>query len=275
MFRETVRALLGGVVVYIVVVMCAENRERGSLPDSFMAAENSVVDVGAQRDDSMVTGNTNDNAIDIAGRDTESVGQSESQYLDPAEALTDSTELTDSIFYDLLFPESEAVAEETGEPSTRLKSAYYTGSDGSRVHNTTWEIAWDSKYEWYCYFHGASDGSIRCLPREATVETTPEFADASCSKRIAHYINKNISQWTECAWVQPNPKSAYLNSLVPCYGSEIFRLGDVAVLDGGKIHRKSSSGECLASPSYDDYIYYYLGDVIPPSEFVEGTLTHD
>lgn len=150
---------------------------------------------------------------------------------------------------------------EAAVSGTRLKARSLAAEDGAR-HFAGW---YDSEREVECSFQRAADGTIRCLPASASVNST-WFADASCTKPLA-YVLKGCDA-PKTASLQASYCATFASSPV-----KIFALA--GVFRGSSYYTKVGAG-CNAAPAsslIDTYDLFSVGAEIAPSEFVGATET--
>jgi hypothetical protein len=162
-------------------------------------------------------------------------------------------------------PDAMADIDESG---SRLKVQYFKGSDGSKTFNGMY----DTQLKHPCTFATASDGTSRCLPTGlGTTSNTGYYSDSHCSQPVL-----NIP--TVCTTPPP-----YISTLgTDCSGAttvHIYPAGatftpatDLYIGTGS-----GATGTCTAFPSKDIKAgtWYSAGTELPPSTFVQGTLTND
>jgi len=229
MLREAFKALLSGLVVYLVVVTCGGTGSPGAPDATAEAADGSSLD-------SLADGSS----------------------LDGVPACE--------------CPPPPPLPPEYTKAGSRLRPTYTLGVDGSKTVNPG--VMFDTERGESCAFGWAEDGKRRCLPQR-TAYHSGVFADGDCTVRVAHALG------TECSTTSKvTPATAFEDRpqvSTGCGGGQRI-LALVQEVDPQALYRKTGTdGECapFAYPDGSGQRVFIIGDVIPPTAFVEGTLTHD
>jgi hypothetical protein len=157
-------------------------------------------------------------------------------------------------------PVAKASADTPDQSGTRLKVQRYVGSDGSSLAAGLY----DSQLQTQCVFGLASDGTTRCLPPQWAV-AEGWFADSACSVALAYVYDA-------AAGCTAPPSYAFLYG-TQCGGRYTQRIFPVAGPFTGTAYSGTPSTCTAGSPLAD--ALYSLGAELPPSTFVQATLTTD
>jgi hypothetical protein len=154
---------------------------------------------------------------------------------------------------------TDPVAAASADPTqsgTRLKVQSYVGSDGSSL------VAgmYDSQLQTQCSFGLASDGTTRCLPSAGYPASVGSyFADSGCSK--------------ELAWLpQTGCTPSYARSYSETCGGQVQTIFSVSGAFSGTPYTGTPSA-CVSSAIPTGDSLYSIGAELPPSTFVQATLT--
>ncbi len=158
-------------------------------------------------------------------------------------------------------PVAEAHADQDTS-GTRLRIQRTNGADG-----TTFVLGlYDSMLKVQCAFEQASDGSTRCLP--IGVPSFTYFSDAACTKPVAE---APAGYKSSCGL----PPFGVIVSFPPgCTNTVSYEVLKVAGWMSGTVYGKSGSS-CVALTGVAPNGYFESGGVLPPSTFVQGTVTTD
>ena len=144
---------------------------------------------------------------------------------------------------------------------TRLKVQRYVGSDGSSFTAGLY----DSQLGVPCSCGTASDGSTRCLPIGGAFESIlgNYFADSACKMPV---VFPGGSAGTECSVAK------YTLVTLSC-GSDVYQ----PTVHTGPLFTQQGTSGCVPAPSSGTMgkTPYVMGNPLPPSTFVAGTLTTD
>lgn len=151
-------------------------------------------------------------------------------------------------------PVPDANADET-QSGSRLKAAYYVGSDGSKQFAHWVDTARNGES---CAFAPASDGSTRCLP--SSLQYTFYFSNAGCTLPL-------LILQSDCS--PPAYASTFVGSTCTTTSTGIF---PVTTPSGLATVYVKSGASCTSTPTSAGYIYYSTGALIPASSFQDATL---
>lgn len=154
------RTLLGGSILYVVMVACAAS-DRSSSGATDRNDGGSGGDESSLADASIGPSGGGDGH---GGDPTDGTGGG---WLDAAlDAITD--------------PVPDAAADDGTKDGSRLKARYYVADDGARQF-----AGWfDTQRGEECTFQLAGDGKRRCLPTPQTLGTLSYYQDAECTQPI-------------------------------------------------------------------------------------------
>lgn len=151
----------------------------------------------------------------------------------------------------------DAATTTTGDPTsgTRLRARVYAGDDGSQQF-AGWH---DSSRNEDCSFGMAADGTIRCLPANASYVAATTYSDGGCSQPVVY-------QLPGCA----SPQYA-IESASSCYGQltpqRIFSVGaKLSIIYTG------TPANCTSATAPTTFDYYSLGAEIPATSFQSATV---
>jgi hypothetical protein len=156
------------------------------------------------------------------------------------------------------------ISEARAESGTRLKARWLVGSDGSRQF-VNWR---DTELDAECTFQSASDGSSRCQPYSAGVETGG-YSDAACTQRLFR-----MPRLDDCTAAAP-PRFGTVHSYDSCRAGRftLFALSDR--IQPGNVY-DDTSGACRQRAGADeDFIYFAAAEELPPTRFVGAEIATD
>lgn len=142
---------------------------------------------------------------------------------------------------------------------------------GSRLRPVRWEGGGASAPAWWfdgqlqitCSFQRASDGELRCLPRELIADGPYHDRDAECGPE-ARVMRRKASA---C----PPPAYALIPGTDSCPdGRAIHQLGPETSV--AEIYRISDGGKCFRYDQTRGYQFYRLGELVPPATFVKAVI---
>jgi len=160
-------------------------------------------------------------------------------------------------------------AAEAAEDGSRIVNVYQSTEDGLR---TPVGVYYDKQLKTNCYFQIASDGKNRCLP---LINHAGFYSNSLCSdsREVAMISKGSCAPEFIGVIVVPDNKCP-LSSKVKIYnvGAKIV----VPAIDFVIYYRSGDSCVSVSIPlsSYPDYDFYTVGSEIPPTNYVEGFLTH-
>lgn len=231
------RTLLGGSIVYIVMVACSASDRSSSWTDTGVGGRGGSIDGDESplADASDGPGGSGQAGGDGHGGDPDDgTGGS---WLDAAlDALTD--------------PVPDAAADDGTKDGSRLKARYYVADDGARQF-----AGWfDTQRGEDCTFQVAADGKMRCMPIPRVQGYVLYYADASCSQKI-------VADATGCA-----TGYAGIWDTSGCGQSRLHLHSLGSTVNSATIYY-SYNGSCTPIAK-GDTVYRHVGAEIPASSFV-------
>jgi len=159
-------------------------------------------------------------------------------------------------------------AAEAAEDGSRIVNVYQSTEDGLR----TPAGLYDKQLKINCSFRIASDGKNRCLP--FTSHASHFYSSSLCSDSSEVAMVSKGSCAPEFISVGVTDNKCPLSSKVKIYnvGAKIV----VPAIDFVIYYRSGDSCVSVSRPlsSYPDSDFYPVGSEIPPTNYVEGFLTH-
>jgi hypothetical protein len=181
---------------------------------------------------------------------------------DAAQGGEDAATVHDGSIQHLLDALTDPVAEasaDINQSGSRLKVQTWVGLDGSSLAAGMY----DSQLKTQCSFAVASDGSMRCLPFSGAVIASIGlfYADSGCSVPLA-------VGGAGCAI------PSYVYTGTNTCGTTAYTFSSISGSFAGTVYEGSPSS-CTAVPasSLASDTLYSVGAELPPSTFVQATLT--
>ena len=203
--------------------------------------------------------------MSATGTSTTSGGSSDGSSSTPGDSSS-LMDAVDAVVDAVTNPVSTASADQPTS-GTRLKAQWYVGTDGSRV-----QAGWyDSQLQVTCSLYMASDGTLRCLPIQAGVDTSA-FSDSACTQPIVISTGCQPTYAYVLAPITGNacpPQDTWTIYQVGAQLSTYYALVETNFIDGGMTCTAGSASKT------SNLTYYTLGAVVPPSTFVQATLQTD
>jgi hypothetical protein len=162
---------------------------------------------------------------------------------------------------------------------SRLRPMYYQGADGSRMARGNF---WDSTRGEECSFVLAADGVIRCLPIQGAAQasyqtlhvdtecTSKALVAPSCAAKPRYALE--VFGLTDCkndgnairlyaVGAEVPFEALYTNNAPPTYS--------------GCVVAKGNGYDNSPGSAFDGLTFFERGAEIPPTAFIDGTITHD
>ncbi len=151
---------------------------------------------------------------------------------------------------------------EAAEDGDRLKVVRVTTPDGLSLPTGS---IWDPELDAECSRGIAEDGTERCIPGGATAQPNL-FTDAECTQRAAIRSGcvGSVKYATEAVPVDSGA----------CAGSTASRVFEV-LESSATLYTKSGVNCTNSTASYAAWTFYRLGDLVPPTDLVALTVSHN
>lgn len=168
---------------------------------------------------------------------------------------------------------TDPVAEASADPvsGSRLKAYYHVGEDGSKAYdNGHW---WDSTRGEDCYFQPASDGKLHCLPTTPTTTAVVfYYIDDKCTQAVIEATNG-------CGFKYVVDYSLPAPGCGTQGGAKILSVNGPVMLDISTKFFAYSKQSNVCAPTLlnvnPSSTYLAVGQEIPPTAFVSGSIAHD
>ena len=160
-------------------------------------------------------------------------------------------------------------AAEAAEDGSRIVNVYQSTEDGLR----TPAGLYDKQLKINCSFRIASDGKNRCLP--FTSHASHFYSSSLCSDSSEVAMVSKGSCAPEFISVGVTDNKCPLSSKVKIYNVGAKIVVPAIYFSSAVIYYRSGDS-CVSRPlsSYPDSDFYKVGSEIPPTNYVEGFLTH-
>ena len=143
---------------------------------------------------------------------------------------------------------------------SRLRRRFVVGADGSTA---AWSM-WDTELNTPCNWTILDGGGLRCLPASEYIYTNTSgfFLDQDCQDRLAVRSSLSLCGTSE----QPD----YAMVLSPYCGRTMHLLGPQVAPT--LLYVGTSAGDCQEISPTEGFVYYRLGEPVPMTDFVEGSV---